>query len=350
MADRAPSAAELERMRNMVQAGMAAGAFGLSSGPYYAPGSYAKTDELITLAQIASQHRGVYASHIRDESDYSIGLLGAIEEVIQISETAKLPGVVTHIKALGPNVWGFSMAAIDRIERARARGVEVFADQYPWDASSTGLSAALVPRWAQVGGDSAMIRRFDDPKERDRLRAEMRVNLARRGGADRLMMSRHQADASLEGKTLAQIAASRNVDAIDAAIAILKAGGSGVVSFNMIEDDIAGFMRRPWTITSSDGGLGPMGEGVPHPRAYGTYPRKLRLYVKERGVVGLEAAIRSMTSLPASVFRMADRGQIRVGAKADLAIFDLEQVRELATYQKPHQISEGMSYVVVNGA
>ncbi|MBX3147951.1 MAG: D-aminoacylase [Gemmatimonadales bacterium] len=350
MSDRAPSAAELERMRSIVRAGMDAGAFGLSSGPYYAPGSYAKTDELITLAQIAAQHRGVYASHIRDESDYSIGLLGAIEEVIQIAESAKLPGVVTHIKALGPNVWGFSMAAIDRIERARARGVEIFADQYPWDASSTGLSAALVPRWAQVGGDSAMIRRFDDPKERDRLRAEMRVNLARRGGADRLMISRHPAEASLEGRTLAGIAASRNADQVETAIAILRAGGAGVVSFNMIEDDIAAFMRRPWTITSSDGGLVPMGEGVPHPRAYGTFPRKLRLYVKERGVVGLEDAIRSMTALPASVFRMPDRGQIRVGAKADLAVFDLDAVRELATYQNPHQISEGMSYVVVNGA
>ncbi len=350
MADVAPNAAELAEMRTLVRQGMEAGAFGLSSGPYYAPGSYAKTDELVALATIAAEHRGVYSSHIRDESDYSVGVLGAIEEVIQIAETAKLPGIVTHIKALGPNVWGFSMAAINRIEQARARGVEVFADQYPWDASSTGLSAALVPRWAQVGGDSAMRRRFDDPKDRERLRAEMRVNLARRGGADRLMMSRHQADPSLEGKTLQQIATARGTDAVETAIAILKAGGSGVVSFNMIEDDIAAFMKQPWTITSSDGGLVRMGEGVPHPRAYGTFPRKLRLYVKERKVLSLEEAVRSMTSLPAAVFRMSDRGQIRVGAKADLAIFDLDAVRELATYQQPHQISEGMSYVVVNGA
>ncbi len=350
MADVAPTAAQLAEMKTLVRQGMEAGAFGLSSGPYYAPGSYAKTDELVALAAIAAEHRGVYSSHIRDESDYSVGVLGAIEEVIQIAETAKLPGIVTHIKALGPNVWGFSMAAINRIEQARARGVEVFADQYPWDASSTGLSAALVPRWAQVGGDSATRRRFDDPKDRERLRAEMRVNLARRGGADRLMLSRHQADPSLEGKTLQQIATARGTDAIETAIAILKAGGSGVVSFNMIEDDIAAFMKQPWTITSSDGGLVRMGEGVPHPRAYGTFPRKLRLYVKERKVLSLEEAIRSMTSLPAAVFRMSDRGQIRVGAKADLAIFDLDAVRELATYQQPHQISEGMSYVVVNGA
>jgi N-acyl-D-aspartate/D-glutamate deacylase len=333
----------------MVRAGMEAGAFGLSSGPYYAPGSYAKTDELVELAREAAAGGGVYTSHIRDESDYSVGLLGAIDEVITIAEAARLPGIVTHIKALGPNVWGFSRPAIRRIAAARARGVEVFADQYPYDASSTGLSAALVPRWAEVGGDTAMRRRLDDPRDRDRLRGEMAQNLVRRGGAARQMISRHRQDPSLVGKTLQQIADARCTTPLDAAIAILKAGGAGIVSFNMDEDDIAAFMRQPWTMTCSDGTLVPMNEGVPHPRAYGTFPRKLSRYVRERGVVSLEAAIRSMTSLPAAVFRMGDRGVIREGARADLVVFDLARLDEAASYERPHQLARGMAYVVVNG-
>lgn len=349
MADRAPTAAELERMKAMVRAGMDAGAFGLSSGPYYAPGSFAKAEELVALAREAAVAGGVYTSHIRDESDYTVGLLAAIDEVITIAEAARLPGIVTHVKALGPNVWGFSTPAIRRIERARARGIEVFADQYPYDASSTGLSAALVPRWAEAGGDTAMRRRLDDPKERDRLRAEMAENLVRRGGPDRQMISRHREDPSLEGKNLAQIANARGVTPLDAAIQILKAGGAGIVSFNMDEGDIDAFMRQPWTMTCSDGTLVPINEGVPHPRAYGTFPRKLARYVRDRGVIPLELAIRSMTSLPAAVFRMGDRGTVRVGAKADLVVFDLERLDEAATYERPHQLASGMAYVVVNG-
>lgn len=349
MSDRAPTAAELARMQAMVRAGMDAGAFGLSSGPYYAPGSYATTEELIALAGVAAELGGVYTSHIRDESDYTVGLLAAIDEVIRVAEAAGLPGIVTHIKALGPSVWGLSDAAVARIERARARGVEVFADQYPYEASSTGLSAALVPRWAQVGGDTAMVRRLDDPADRTRLLAEITRNLARRGGAARQLISRHAADPSLEGRTLQEIADQRRVTPVDAAVAILRAGGAGIVSFNMDEADIAAFMRQPWTMTSSDGTLVEMGEGVPHPRAYGTFPRKLRRYVLERQVVTLEAAVRSMTSLPASVFRLPDRGVVRVGAVADLLVVDLGRVRDLATYQQPHQLATGIDAVIVNG-
>jgi N-acyl-D-aspartate/D-glutamate deacylase len=350
MDDRAPTGAELERMKALVRAGMEAGAFGLSSGPYYAPGSYAKTDELIELARIAAAAGGLYTSHIRDESDYTVGVLAAIDEVVTISEAAMLPGVVTHIKALGPNVWGFAEPIVQRIERARARGVEVFADQYPYDASSTGLSAALVPRWAEVGGDSAMRRRLDDPKDGPRLRAEMAQNLVRRGGPERQFIARHRADPSVEGKNLAQIAKERGSTPLDAAIAILKAGGAGIVSFNMSEDDIGRLMQQSWTMTSSDGGLVPMGDGVPHPRSYGTFPRKIKRYVRERGVIGLEQAIRSMTSLPAAVFRLADRGTVRVGAKADLVIFDPAQLNDVATFSRPHQLAEGMAFVLVNGS
>jgi len=349
MSDRAPSAAELDRMGQLVQDGMEAGAFGLSSGPFYAPGSYATTEELIELAKVAARYGGLHTSHIRDESDYTIGVVAAVDEVIRISREAGLPGIVSHIKVLGPHVWGYSLAVIQRIQRARDEGLQVFADQYPYDASSTSLTAALVPRWAQVGGDSALQRRLSTPRDRERIRTEMVKNLDRRGGAARLQISRHRENPAIEGRTLADVAQARGKDPLDAALEITEAGGAGVVSFNMLESDVELFMQQPWTMTCSDGDLVRMGEGVPHPRAYGSFPRKLRRYALDRQVIRLEDAIRSMTSLPATVFHLRDRGAIRPGAFADIAVFDANELRDLATYEKPHQLSQGIVYVLVNG-
>jgi N-acyl-D-aspartate/D-glutamate deacylase len=246
-------------------------------------------------------------------------------------------------------VWGFSGALVSRIERAREEGVEVFADQYPSEASQTGLDAALLPRWAQVGGRDSLLARFANAATGARIRTEMIENLDRRGGAQRIQIARHPADPSVEGKTLEQIARERGLDAIAAATGLIRASDTRIVSFNMTEGDIATLMRQPWMMTGSDGTLVPMGEGVPHPRAYGTYPRKLRRYVMEEGVVDLGMAIRSMTALPAAVFRMRDRGQIRPGAVADIVVFDLARVRDRATYSEPHQLAEGMVHVLVNG-
>jgi len=350
MEDRAPTPAEMERMRALVRAGMEAGAFGLSSGPYYAPGSFSTTEELVELAKVAAEYGGVYSSHIRDEADYSIGVVAAVDEVIRVAREARLPGIVTHIKALGPRVWGYSEALVKRIERAREEGVEVFADQYPYEASGTGITGALVPRWAQAGGDTALLRRIDTPAERARLREGILENLDRRGGAARLQFRRHRADPSIEGKTMQQVADERRMHPADLAMELLKAGGADLVSFNMHPDDIATLMRQPWTITASDGDLVPMGEGVPHPRGYGTFPRKIRKYVLEERVVDLAQAVRSMTWLPAAVYGMRDRGILREGAVADVVVFDLERVRDRATYQAPHQLAEGMVHVLVNGA
>lgn len=349
MADRAPTAAELDSMRALVRAGMEQGAFGLSSGPYYTPGSYAKTEELVELARVVRPYGGFYTSHIRDEGDFSIGVVAAVDEVIQVSREAGVPGIVTHIKVLGPRVWGYSNALVHRIQRARDQGVEVFADQYPYTASATGLTGALVPPWAQVGGDSAMLRRIDDPGEGGRLRAAIAENLDRRGGADRIQFRHHAADPSIEGRTLKDVAAARGVDAVQAVLDLLKAGGASVVSFNMLDSDVELLMRQPWTMTASDGELVPLGQGVPHPRAYGTFPRKLGLYARDRGVVDLAWAIRSMTSLPATVLGLRDRGVVREGAVADIVVFDLEQVDDPATFQEPHQLSRGMVYVLVGG-
>ena len=349
MEDRPPDADELERMAELVRTGMEEGAFGLSSGPFYAPGSYSDTGELIALAAVAADYGGVYTSHIRDESDYTIGLLAAVEEVITVARAAGLPGVVTHIKALGPPVWGMSSDVIAAIEEARAEGVEAYADQYPYEASSTGLSAALLPRWAQAGGADSLLARLADPATGVRIREEMEANLARRGGADRLQFRRFRPDPSIEGRTLEDLARARSLHPLDAALGLIAQGGASVVSFNMNEDDIAALMVQPWTMTSSDGSLPEWQVGVPHPRAYGTFPRKLRKYVLDEETLTLEKAIRSMTSLPADVFGFGERGRLREGAVADVAVFDLDRVRDLATYTDPHRLSEGMVHVFVNG-
>ena len=349
MEDRLPGPRELERMRELVRAGMEEGAFGMSSGPFYAPGSYSDTRELVALAEVAAEFGGVYTSHIRDESDYTIGLVAAVEEVIAVARSAGLPGVVTHIKALGPPVWGRSAEVIAAIEAARAEGVEVYADQYPYEASSTGLSAALLPRWAQAGGGDSLMARLGDPATRARIRGEMEANLARRGGADRLQFRRFRPDPSIEGRTLEDVAQARSLHPLDAALELIAEGGASVVSFNMDDDDIAAFMVQPWTMTASDGALPEWQVGVPHPRAYGTFPRKLRRYVVEKGTVSLKAAIRSMTTLPADVFGLEGRGRLVMGAVADIVVFDLEEVRDLATYTDPHQLSQGMVHVFVNG-
>lgn len=347
--DRAPTRGELKEMKNLVQLAMEAGAFGLSSGLFYAPASYAKTKELVELAKVVSFYGGVYASHIRDEADYNIGLVAAVDEVIRIARKAKLSGIVTHIKALGPRVWGFSKTVVRHIERARSEGIEIFVDQYPYEASSTGLNSALLPRWAQAGGKDKLRARFENPKTLARIRKEMLENLERRAGAARIQFRRYKADPSIEGKTLQDIADSWRMDPIDAAIKLLKTDGPKIVSFNMNEEDILTFMRQPWTMTASDGGLPKMNVGVPHPRTYGTFPRKIRKYAMEEKVITLSAAIRSMTSLPSAVFRLKDRGVLREGAYADVVVFDLDRLRDMATYQKPHQLAKGMVHVLVNG-
>lgn len=349
MDDRAPSPAEFDSMRALVRSGMEAGAFGLSSGLYYAPGSYASTEEVIELAKVVSEFGGAYTSHIRDEADYNIGLVAAVDEVISIAREAGVPGVVTHVKALGPRVWGQSSVVVEHIEGARAEGIELYADQYPYTASQTSITGALVPRWALVGGRDSLRHRLESPADRARIRDGMLENLDRRGGAGRLQFVHYEPDPSVDGRTLLAVARERGLEPVDLALEFLADGGAGLVSFNMRDEDVETLMRRPWTMTASDGGLVPMGRGSPHPRSYGTFPRKIRHYALDRGVVDLASAVRSMTALPAAVFRMRDRGVIRTGAAADVVVFDLERLRDTATYDDPHRLAEGMVHVIVNG-
>ena len=347
--DRFATPAELDRMRVLVRTGMEEGAWGLSSGTYYVPGSYAPPEEIEELAKEVAPFGGSYTSHHRDESTYSIGLIASVEEVINVGRVAGIPTVLTHVKAMGPDVWGYGAAIVERVERARAEGVQVFADQYPYTASATGLNAALLPRWSQAGGRDSLLARMDDPELMARIREGMVEGLARRGGADRIQFRRYRPDEAIEGMLLSVLAEQRGQDPIDTAIELIRGGSVSIVSFNMHDDDVETLMVQPWMMTSSDGGLVPMNEGVPHPRSYGAFARKIRLYVKEKGTVSLEQAIRSMTSLPAQVFGMPDRGVLRAGAIADIVVFDVEDVRDVAEYIDPHHYSEGMVHVFVNG-
>jgi len=238
-------------------------------------------------------------------------------------------------------VWGQSKDVIALIDDARKAGLKITASQYPYTASGTTVTAALVPRWAEAGGDGALLKNLNDASLRPRLIKEMEQNLTRRGGADSLLMTASR-DKTIVGKTLAAIAHDRNESPIDAAIAIIKAGGSDVASFNMKESDIEAFMRQPWVMTCSDGSEG-------HPRKYGTYPRKLRQYVYEKRVIPLEFAIRSSTSLPAETLGLKDRGLLKPGYFADVLVFDPKTFNERATYQQPTLLATGVRYLTVNG-
>ena len=339
MSDAPPTAEQLTQMQHLVDAAMQQGAIGISTGLYYAPGSYSTTEEVIELAKIAGQHGGIYDTHMRDESSYTIGLLAAVRETIRIGREAHLPVMISHIKALGADVWGQSADVIKLVDNARHDGVNVTASQYPYTASGTSVTAALVPRWAEA--DGALLKNLDTPEVHERLVNEMNQNLARRGGADSLLMTEAR-DKSIEGKTLATIAKERNELPVDAAIQIIKAGGSNVASFNMKESDIEAFMRQPWVMTCSDGSEG-------HPRKYGTYPRKIREYVYKRHVISLEAAVRSNTSLPAETLGLKDRGLLKNGYFADILVFDPKTLNDRATYESPTMLATGVRYLMVNG-
>lgn len=347
---REPSAKELDAMRAMVVAAMQAGAYGLSSGLFYAPGSFATTEEVIALAAAAGSHGGLYTSHIRDEGDYGAGVVASVQEVVRIAERARVVGIVSHMKALGPDNWGLSTASTRRIDQARARGVQVFADQYPYEASSTSLGAALLPGGTELPAvtEGASLTAAQQAAL-DGVTATIRENIRRRGGAASIQIASSAADRSLNGKTLAEIAESRGLSPEATAVALLARGNASIVSFNMSDEDITHIMTRPYTMASSDGGLSLPGADQPHPRNNGAFARRLALYVRDRKVIDLEFAIRGMTSLPAAVFGMRDRGVIREGAVADVAVFDLARIRDLATYAEPHRIAEGMSWVLVNG-
>jgi N-acyl-D-aspartate/D-glutamate deacylase len=339
--DAQPNAAQLEVMKQLVARAMDEGAFGLSTGLYYAPQSYAKTEEVIELAKIAAAKGGIYDTHMRDENSYSIGLLGAIKETIRIGREAHIPVHISHIKALGPEVWGQSKQAIDLIKKARAEKIDASACQYPYDASGSSLQASLVPRWAEVGGRVELVKRLNDPQIRPRLLTEMQDNLKRRGGAESLLVTDAR-DRNLIGKRLSEIATSMRLSAVEAAVELLKSDPIGVASFNMNEKDIERFMKQKFIFTCSDGSTG-------HPRKFGTFPKKLRQYVYAQKLISLEFAVRNSSAATAEWFRISARGLIREGYFADVILFDPKTVSDRSTYEQPELPAVGMKFVIVNG-
>jgi predicted amidohydrolase YtcJ len=344
--DRAPSSHELEAMRGLVDRGMKAGAWGVSTGLIYVPGRYAETSEIVELARVAARHGGIYASHIRNEGE---NLFGSIEEAIAIGRRAKIPVHISHLKASGKANWGTTAIACKMIERARNDGERVTADQYPYMASSTKLGSMVVPHWALQGSAEQFARLADDPQHGPRLRKEIQAELDQREGGATIRIARYAPKPSRVGRDLVAIAKDENTQPLEIVLDIQRHGGAQAISFGMSEDDVRDVMRHDFVATASDGGAHVPGSGdQPHPRSYGTFPRKIR-YALDDKVISLEAAIRAGTGLPARILGLADRGEIRPGAIADLIAFDTNTFRDAATFDKPTAYALGLRYLLVNG-
>jgi N-acyl-D-aspartate/D-glutamate deacylase len=359
---REPSADELSRMQALMETAMRGGAMGMTTALIYPPSSYARTPELVEMARAAAKHGGIYATHMRDEGR---DLIGAITEAITIGEQAGLAVEIFHLKAAHQPGWGTLMAEAGRtIDAARARGVDVAADIYVYTAGGTGLEATI-PSWAQEGGRAALLERLADPSTRARLKREVTSgspgwsNLVEASGGWSgivLVNARNPDNARFEGKTIAEIAKLVNKEPADAAWDLVAQGSGRVMAIYhmMSEADVETALRFPWTSIGSDAGASatPGGQdptGLTHPRAYGNFPRVIARYVRERGVLSLEQAIRKMTSWPATRMRLADRGAIKVGVWADVVIFDYQALQDRATYEQPVLSPAGIDYVLVNG-
>jgi N-acyl-D-amino-acid deacylase len=340
--DIAPKAEQLEEMKSLVRKGMEDGAIGLSTGLFYAPGSFAESEEVVELAKVAHAHGGIYDTHMRDESSYTIGLLNSVKETLAIGRESGIPVHFSHIKALGADVWGKSVEVIKMIEEARSEGLKVTANQYPYEASRTSLIAAVVPRWAEDGGYVALLKRIQNPELQDTLAAGMTENIRRRGGPGSLVLSA-PGDSEIDGKSIAEMASIWGLEPWEVTVRILKkASDVRVVSFNMDETDIVNFMQQPWVMTGSDG-------VVAHPRKYGTFTKKLTEYSLEKKVIPFRFAIYSSTGLTAETLGIPNRGFVKEGYFADLIVFAPEKLRNRADYTDPSAFSKGMEHVMVNG-
>lgn len=342
--DRAPTTGELEQMRTAITTAMCEGALGLSAGLYYTPQNFAKTEEVVALAKIAARFGGYYDTHMRDESTYNIGVAGALREAIEISRQSGAALQVSHIKALGPAVWGHSTRMIALIEDAHAEGIKITADQYPWTASGTRISNALMPRWALSGGLEGLRERLKSIETRSKIEAEIVKNLERRGGASRLLITAGLGEADVTvGQNLAEVADAQGIEPVLAAVRIVEKGDARVASFNMNPDDIKAFARRDWVVTGSDGSTG-------HPRKYASFPKAYQDFVVRDKLFSLGQFIRRSSGQTADITGLGDRGYLKAGMAADIVLFDPKKFLPRATYELPTELSAGVAYLLVNGA
>ena len=354
-ANREPTPEELARMEALIAEGMGQGAFGLSTGLRYVPGNYAKIDEVIALSRVAADSGGIYTSHLREEG---LGLIEGVAEAIRIGREARIPVVLTHHKAIGRAMWGKSAQTLAMVDSARAAGIDVMVDVYPYIATSTGM-AVLIPTWAFAGGDTAFARRLTDPALRDSIRRGIIFNLENdRGGGDiaRVQFSSARWQPDLAGKNLADWARLRGLaptveNGADLVIEGQARGGASMIYHVLDEQDVQRILRHPYAIVASDGALSRFGDASsPHPRAYGTFPRVLGRYARDLGLFPLETAVHKISGMPAARLGLPDRGVIREGAAADVVIFDPTTVADRSTFTAPHAYPAGIEYVFVNGA
>lgn len=341
---RKPSAAELAEMRDLADKAMLDGVFGMSTGLIYIPGTLTETDELIEIARVVAKHHGIYASHIRGEG---AELIPSVQEAIRIGKEAGLPVHVSHFKASGKLYWGTLRLAIDQIEQARAQGMRVTADQYPYTASSTSLEATLLPTWSREGGRSALEERLNDLETAKRIRDAVEKTLE---SASRIQLVSCSYNRRWIGKSLQEVAELEKKNVADLVLEIENNGGASVINFGMNEVDMQMAMPLPWVATASDGGAKVPTSSQPHPRSFGTFPRKIGGYAIGQGVMPLSAAIRSATGLPAEILGLNDRGWLKPGMVADIAVFDPGTFRDRATFDEPYLPPTGIRYVLVAGA
>ena len=351
--DRDPTPVELEQMKDMVQQAMQHGVLGLSTGLFYVPGSFASTEEVIELSKVAAKHGGIYISHMREEAAQ---LIDSVNETIRIGEESGIPVQMTHHKVIGVENWGSSVESLRLVDQARERGIDITIDQYPYTASQTGINA-LIPQWAQEGGRVRMLERIESPETRAAIKNEVVLKiLYDRGGGDprNIFISRNTWDPSMAGKNLAELTVEAGMNptpenAAEVVFEILKGGGATAVYHAINTDDVDRIMQHPVTAIGSAGPVGIFGEGTPHPRQYGTFARVLGHYVRERGVLTLEEAVRKMSSQTARRLGIHNRGLLTEGYYADIAIFDSDEIIDKATFEEPHQYAIGIKFVLVNG-
>jgi dihydroorotase/N-acyl-D-amino-acid deacylase len=351
--NRAPTDEELARMRGMVAQAMDEGAWGISTGLKYLPGAFSDVDEVVALSEPAAEAGGVYTSHLREEG---LGLLEGVSEAIEIGRRAGIPVVLTHHKVVGEPMWGSSATTLAMVDSARNVGVNVMIDQYPYTASYTGCDI-LIPTWAQAGGDDEFLARMEDPALADSILAGIAYNIVTDRGANdlgRIQFAIVDWDESLEGGTFADLADREGLEKTPEngarlMVDIVRRGGASCIFHAMDQGDVDAIMGHPQTMIASDGRLTAPGIGHPHPRWYGTFPRVLGVYVRERGVLDLETAVHKMSGMPARRMGLTDRGELREGWIADLVLFDPATVIDRATFEEPHQYPDGIPWVFVNG-
>jgi N-acyl-D-aspartate/D-glutamate deacylase len=345
-ANRAPTAEELKKMEALVDQAMKDGAWGLSTGLIYNPGTYAKTDEIVALAKVAARHGGFYASHIRDEG---AGAPAAIEEALTVGREAGLPVHISHLKASGRPVWGRAGEWVALIERARKAGQAVTADQYPYAASSTSLAATVIPPRFREGTHKDFLARLDDAGQGPLIRKAVENALEVRDGGKALRIARYAPKPAWQGKDVAAIAAAEKKTPLEVVLEIERGGGAQIVNFGMSPEDVRLIMKQPWVATASDGSAQVPADTVPHPRSYGCFPRKIGHFALEEKVIPVEQAIRSASGLPADVLRLPERGYLKPGYYADVVAIDPATYRDRATFDRPHGYATGVAYLFVNG-